>query len=113
MNKYIDEFYQEEQMNKQTYYHGTSDIFNISFRIYPPETTGVIREDIRVCNRDVVYVTSSYDLAYKYALKAVNKFGGNPVVYEVVPNYNTLAPRIDYEYITAYAEVVKKCPTRR
>ena len=112
MNKYIDEFYQEERIKNQSYYHGTSDVFNIPFRIYPPEATGVIREEIRVGNRDVVYVTPSYDLAYKYALKAVDKFGGNPIVYEVIPDFNTLAHRIDYEYTTAYAEVIRKCPTR-
>jgi hypothetical protein len=112
MNKYIDEFYQEERIKNQSYYHGTSDVFNIPFRIYPPEATGVIREDFRVGNRDVVYVTPSYDLAYKYALKAVDKFGGNPIVYEVIPNYETLAHRMDYEYTTAYADI-KNRPTRR
>ena len=105
MNKYIDEFYNEEKLRNQKYYHGTSDIFNIYFRIYPPEVTGVIREDIRVGNRNVVYITSSYDLAYKYALKAVNKFGGNPIVYEVIPNFETLAHRMNYEYTSAYADI--------
>lgn len=95
-------------MNNQTYYHGTSTALNISFRIYPPDVTGVIREDIRIGNRNVIYVTPSYDLAYNFAKKAVKKFGGEPIVYKVIPNKETLAHRINNEYTTAYADIVYK-----
>lgn len=91
-------------MNNQKYYHGTSSALKITNNeILPPDETGVIREDIRDYNKDVVYITTSHDLAYKYAIKAVSKFGGHPVVYEVKPDYDSLAHRMDEEYTSNYA----------
>lgn len=106
MNEF-EEYYYEEQLKNQKYYHGTSSIFNIQ-TIKPSIKTGILREDFRKNNRDKVYVTTSIGSAERYAQKAVDKFGGSPVVYEVKPDYDTLAARIDCEYITDFAIVIRK-----
>ena len=66
------------------YYHGTSDIFDIE-TIEPPILTGVLREDWRNKLINKVFFTTSKMSAYKFAKKAVEKYGGNPIVYEVTP----------------------------
>ena len=106
MNEF-EEYYYEEQLKNQKYYHGTSSIFNFSI-IKPSTETNIIREDFRKNNRNKVYITTSVDSAERYAQKAVDKFGGSPVVYEVKPDYDTLAARIDCEYITDFAIVIRK-----
>ena len=88
------------------YYHGTSDIFNINI-ILPPIETGIIREDFRKNNKNVVYITSSLGSAQKYAQKAAILFGGKPIVYEVEPDWDSLVRRIDFEYITYSAKILR------
>lgn len=68
-----------------TYYHGTSDIFNLDTYLLPAQCTHVLREEWRKKDLNVVFMTTSYKSAYMYAKKAANKFGGAPVVYRVVP----------------------------
>lgn len=99
------EFFKDEILKEQTYYHGTTDLFKIS-EIKPPVESNVIREDSRKNNRNVVYVTSSIGSAKEYAQKAVDKFGGKPIVYEVEPDWDSLIHRIDYEYTTNYAKII-------
>lgn len=106
MNEF-EEYYYEEQLKNQKYYHGTSSIFNFQYLKSPIETN-ICREDFRKNNRDKVYITTSIGSAERYAQKAVDKFGGSPIVYEVKPDYDTLAARIDCEYITDSAIVVRK-----
>lgn len=103
----IEEYYYEEQLKNQKYYHGTSSIFNFSI-VKPSIETKILREDFRKNNRNKVYITTSIGSAERYAQKAVDKFGGNPVVYEVKPDYDTLAARIGCEYITDFAIVIRK-----
>lgn len=106
MNEF-EEYYYEEQLKNQKYYHGTSSIFNIQI-IKPSIETDILREDFRKNNRNKVYITTSIGSAEQYAQKAADKFGGSPVVYEVKPDYDTLAARIDSEYITNSAIVIRK-----
>ena len=99
------EFFEDEVFKKQTYYHGTTDLFKIS-EIKPPLESKIIREDFRIDNRNVVYITSSIDSARSYAEKAVKKFGGQPIVYRVEPDWDSLVHRMDYEYTTNYAKIL-------
>ena len=67
------------------YYHGTSSSLDVGSYLLPSIDTDVLREDFRSKLRDVVFVTSSVVSAEKYSKKAVEKFGGNPVVMVVSP----------------------------
>ena len=88
------------------FYHGTTNNFVVNNILLPANATGNLRESFRLKNRDVVFVTTSLPSAIKYAYKAVNEFGGNPVVYKVKP--------IDYwqnnltEYICKKAIIIDK-----
>ena len=101
----IFEFFEEENLKKQTYYHGTTDLFKISV-IKPPVDSKIIREDFRENNKNVVYVTTSFGSAQRYAYKAAKKFGGNPIVYKVEPDWDSLVKRMDCEYITNFATLI-------
>ena len=103
----IDEYFTQQEMDNQKYYHGTSSALSITDMIYPPIDTNIIREDIRKNNRNVVYVTSCLGIATNFAFKAVKKFGGTPVVYEVEPDFDTLNHRINAEYVTKFAKVIR------
>lgn len=104
----IDEYYEEQILKNQKYYHGTSTILNISSEIKPPNETDIIREDFRHNNRNVVYITTSLGSATRYALKAIERFGGSPIVYEVEPDYDSLIPHINCDYITNFAKILCK-----
>ena len=67
------------------YYHGTTDKFQMHKMILPSSITGIRREEFRKKYADKVFFTSSYPSAYMYAKKAVENYGGNPVVYIVRP----------------------------
>lgn len=67
------------------YYHGTSTIFNMNTYILPPSKTTILREGWRKTDIGVVFSTISYKSAYAYAKKAVEKYGGKPIVYKVIP----------------------------
>lgn len=89
------------------YYHGTSSALNISKEIKPPLETSVIRQQERDYNHDVVYVTSSLGMAASFAIKAVKKFGGTPIIYEVEPDFRTLVNRTGPQYTTKSAKIKK------
>lgn len=94
-------------MNRKTFYHGTTDAFNIKKIILPPINTNNLREGWRKKYHHMVFFTTSSLSASKYARKACEKYGGNPVVYEVKPigqYFNT----INGEYISERALVVKE-----
>lgn len=89
----------------RTFYHGTSDVFDIREVILPPLQTDNLREDWRKKNLDKVYFTSSQLSAYMYAKKACKKYGGNPIVYIVKP-IGQWFHRADTEYIADKALVL-------
>ena len=89
----------------KTFYHGTSDVFDIREVILPPLQTDNLREDWRKKNLDKVYFTSSQLSAYMYAKKACKKYGGNPIVYIVKP-IGQWFHRADTEYIADKALVI-------
>lgn len=67
-------------------FHGTSDVIQINNRkLLPTIETNVLREDFRKKDLDVVFLTVSKKSAEYYAKKAVEQFGGNPVVYNATP----------------------------
>lgn len=67
-----------------TYYHGTTDVFEIN-ELLPAIETGNLREEWRKKLTNKVFFTNSLLSAEKFAKKAALKYGGNPVVYEVSP----------------------------
>lgn len=69
------------------YYHGTSThaIGEGEFRLLPPNATGVLSEKGRQKNLDRVFFTRDIGSARIYAGRAVQQFGGEPVVYRVIP----------------------------
>lgn len=87
---------------KIKYYHGTSTSNNIRNKILPPVESGNIREDFRTYNRDLVYLTDSFSQALKYAVKACDTFGGDPIVFECIPKY-WVAERRPHEFVTPLA----------
>ena len=91
--------------NKQTFYHGTTDVFDIKKILFPPIHTQNLREDWRKKYHDVVFFTTSFLSASQYARKACEKYGGNPIVYEVRPigqYFNTIYG----EYISEKAFII-------
>lgn len=66
-----------------TFYHGTS-VSGLK-EILPPTETQVLREDFRTGFLDCVFVTPLKKSAEMYARKCAQKFGGDPIVYEVEP----------------------------
>ncbi len=91
----------------KTFYHGTSDVFEICKMILPPNETGNLREDWRKKNLDKVYFTISQLSAEMYAKKACKKYGGNPVIYIVKP-MGLWYHRVDTEYVAERALVIKE-----
>ena len=89
------------------FYHGTTDVFNIKKVILPPTYTNNLREGWRKKYRNMIFFTTSLLSASKFARKACEKYGGNPVVYEVRPigqYFNTTHG----EYISEKALVIKE-----
>ena len=69
------------------YFHGSTDavLKDGEYVLLPPSVTGVIQEEGRKKNLDKVFFTADYGLAKIYAGRARQRFGGNPVVYRVIP----------------------------
>lgn len=70
--------------------HGTSTALNLGHVLLPANATNVLREDFRKKLRNVVFITTSKVSAERYAKKAVQRFGGEPVVYTVKPDFASL-----------------------
>lgn len=101
----IDDYEYYKWLQKQTYYHGTSTNIKIPDGILKPSSeTRVVREQLL----RQVYITTSIGSAKRYAYKAVEKFGGDPIIYEVKPDFDTLVNRIDCEFICDFAEILKE-----
>ena len=86
-------------------YHGTTDIFKIK-KLLPPIITGQLREDWRKKYKDKVFITPSIMSAEKFAYKAVQKYGGNGIVYEVKPHGQVIHINTN-EYICDKATIIK------
>lgn len=101
-NSYYSEL---DWLKSQKYYHGSSSNVKIKDNtLLPSLQTGNIREQ----SLGQVYVTTSYGSAKKYSYKAANKFGGEPIVYEVEPDFDSLVHRVDCEYICDFATIIKE-----
>lgn len=89
-----------------TFYHGTTDVFNVNKVLLPPTYTNNLREEWRKKYQNMVFFTTSLLSASKFARKACDKYGGNPVIYEVRPigqYFNTIRG----EYISEKAKIVR------
>ena len=98
----LDEY---EEKTAEVYFHGTSDIFRIT-EIRPALETGTLREDWRKNLHECVFLTDSINSAYRYAVKACEKYGGNPVVYEVEPVGDVIY-RHTHEYLADAAVIIR------
>ena len=67
------------------YYHGSSTACGIDYMLLPPEDSGFLQEEGRKKNLDKVFFTTDLGSARIYAGRAVNRFGGSPVIYRVIP----------------------------
>jgi hypothetical protein len=67
------------------YFHGSTSILEIGDEILPPDQTDKLQEIGRKKNLDKVFFTDSRGSAKIYAGRAVNVFGGSPIVYYVKP----------------------------
>lgn len=94
-------------MRSKTFYHGTSNIFSIKKYLLPPLHTGNLREDWRKKNKNVVFFTTSLLSASKFARKACEKYGGEPVIYEVKP-IGQYFSTINGEYISERALILRE-----
>lgn len=105
----IEEWEREEEeqsvIESATFYHGTTDALAIDGELQSALDTGNLREDFRTKLTDKVFVTDSLKSAQQYAVKAAQKYGGNPIVYEVEPNRDNMIGTIQSEYITDSAKI--------
>lgn len=69
------------------YWHGTTTALlpSGSYRLLPPEQTGCITEPDRARNLDQVFFTCTKAYAGIYAMRAARRYGGQPVIYRVIP----------------------------
>lgn len=86
-------------------YHGSTIQLGYPNVILPAMSTGIQRETWRKNKRDVVFLTTSLPSAEKYARKAVEHFGGQPVVYTIGGCKGLIRAR-DGEYHAELATVV-------
>lgn len=89
----------------RVFYHGTTDALRIHKILLPPVITNCKREDWRKKNEDKVFFTTSLGTARRFAKKACEKFGGNPIIYIVRPigqYFNT----IEGEFVSDRAVVI-------
>ena len=101
------EKFEKNEYSSMVFYHGTSTALNITNVILPPTETEILREEFRKNNKDVVYMTTSLLSARKFAAKAAEKYGGNPIIYLVKP-CGWVAERIPNEYICESAKIIKE-----
>ena len=94
-------------MQNTTYYHGTSTALPIAERILPPSRTGNLREHWRNKDRNKVFFTVSLLSARKFAKKACEAYGGEPVIYIVKPAGQVFGT-VNGEYIADSAIIVGK-----
>ena len=90
---------------ERTFYHGTSDSLKINKILLPPIITNCKREHWRNKYEDKVFFTTSLSTARKFAKKACDRYGGNPIIYIVRPigqYFNT----INGEYISDKAAII-------
>lgn len=78
-------FFDIKYLNNNVYYHGSSDSCGIQYLLLPPEETKFLQEEGRKKNLDQVFFTEDFGLAKVYAGRACNRFGGNPVIFRVIP----------------------------
>ena len=88
-----------------SFYHGTTDLFKITM-LLPANETGNLREEWRKKLVDKVFFTDSLMSAEKFAWKAVEKYGGKPVVYEVKPNGDVWHTNTN-EYVADSAQIIR------
>lgn len=89
------------------FYHGTTTSLNIKNFIEPASVTNIKREEFRNKLSDKVFITNSIVSAEKYAKLSSQKYGGEPIVYTVIPDKYSLIYLHNGEYICDYARIIK------
>lgn len=72
------------------FYHGTSSSLKIGHKLLPPSVSGNISETGRKKNLDKIFFTTDIKYAQIYAKKSVQKFGGEPIIFRVIPPQNLI-----------------------
>lgn len=105
--KEFQEYFTSFFEKNQAYFHGTSTIHRLKVgdKILPPQDTNIQRELYRTKDKDVVFITNSIEWAKLWAYKAVQMFGGTPVVFLVEPDEYSLTHRMNAEYTADYAVI--------
>ena len=77
------------------YYHGSSSECEIQNMLLPPVDSDTLSEKGRLKNLDKVFFTGDFNSAKIYAGRACRQFGGNPVMFKVIPmsNIDCLNPK--------------------
>ena len=88
------------------YFHGTSTALKIGDYILPPCETGTLREGWRMWSRDKIFITDSIKSAVGYAKKAAKKFGGAPIIYQVIPS--SISRVRNTEFIADRAKIIHR-----
>ena len=96
---------EDEDLDHKVFYHGTSDALEIH-ELLPADETGILRDSGRQHMIDKVFFTDRIDVARRYAFKAVERFGGNPVVYRVQPIGDVWNVR-DVEFVSDKAIIIE------
>ena len=95
----------DDDFENKIFYHGTSDALNIH-ELLPADETGVLRDSGRQHMVNKVFFTDRLDVAKRYAFKAVERFGGRPIVYAVLPVGDVWNVR-DVEFVSDKAMIVE------
>ena len=69
------------------FYHGscTACLSELNYKLLPPKETNLIQEKGRKKNLDKVFFTKDLGLAKIYAGRSKQRFGGNPIIFRVIP----------------------------
>ena len=105
--KQFQEYFTNFLEQNQAYFHGTSTALGLRVgnKLLPPQETKVLREVDRTDYQDVIFCTNSIEWAKKWAYKAVQQFGGVPIVFLIEPDKHSLAHRMNAEYTANYAKI--------
>ena len=89
------------------YYHGTSTALklNIGDNLLPPTITHNLREEWRKKLINKVFFTDSLYSAARYAKRAADKYGGEPIIYEIKPLGDVWCPNTT-EYVADKAKII-------
>ena len=90
---------------ERKFYHGTSTVYNIIGKISPSNKSDT-KSTLYKRKTAKIRVTDDLEAAKYYATKAVEKKGGEPIIYEVTPDVYSMIKISKTDYCTSSATVV-------